>query len=231
MLKKRNIIFMITMIIFVIQLITSVINANNKDKYDDYKTLLNKIENTEKIIEKDIRKKEALESLHVEYKAHLLKEQELMNKNEELKRAIKEKEERIRKEKEEAKKKKQAEAEALKSKSSNSNLSIQKTGNKRLIGVFQATAYDDTPQSQGKWVGKTATGIKPQRGVVAVDPKVIPLGSRLYIESMDGLPSYGYAYAGDTGGAIKGNRIDLFHNTPAECRSFGRRNVRVYILD
>lgn len=97
--------------------------------------------------------------------------------------------------------------------------------------TMKATAYDDTPQSQGKWVGKTATGMRPQRGVVAVDPKVIPLGTKLYVESLDNTSDYGFAVAGDTGGAIKGNRIDLFHNTRSEALSFGRRNVKVYILD
>lgn len=97
--------------------------------------------------------------------------------------------------------------------------------------VMKATAYDNSPQSQGKWVGKTATGMKPQRGVVAVDPRVIPLGTKLYIESLDNSADYGFAVAGDTGGAIKGNRIDLFHNTRSEVSNFGRRNVKVYILD
>lgn len=97
--------------------------------------------------------------------------------------------------------------------------------------TMRASAYDNSPQSQGRWVGRTATGMKPQRGVVAVDPKVIPLGTKLYIESLDNTKDYGFAVAGDTGGAIKGNRIDLFHNTRQECYNFGRRNVKVYILD
>ena len=95
---------------------------------------------------------------------------------------------------------------------------------KRVI-VMQATAYDPTAGS------KTAMGTRARVGAVAVDPKVIPLGSKLYIESMDGFASYGYATAEDTGGAIKGNRIDLFYNSNAEANRFGRRNVKVYILD
>ncbi len=79
--------------------------------------------------------------------------------------------------------------------------------------------------------GRTASGVQSQRGVVAVDPRVIPLGSRLYIESADGRYTYGYAVAGDTGGAIKGNRIDLYMDTRSECMSFGVRNVKVYILE
>ena len=95
---------------------------------------------------------------------------------------------------------------------------------KRVI-VMQATAYDPTAGS------KTAIGTRARVGAVAVDPKVIPLGSKLYIESMDGFASYGYATAEDTGGAIKGNRIDLFYNSNAEANRFGRRNVKVYVLD
>ena len=91
---------------------------------------------------------------------------------------------------------------------------------------MEATAYTDDITSQGKWVGQTATGMKPQVGVVAVDPKVIPLGTKLYVEG------YGEAIAGDTGGAIKGNRIDLFMATRGQAMKYGRRkNVKVRILD
>ena len=79
--------------------------------------------------------------------------------------------------------------------------------------------------------GRTASGVQSQRGVVAVDPSVIPMGSRLYIESADGSFTYGYAVAGDTGGSIKGNRIDLYMDTKSECMSFGVRNVKVYVLE
>ncbi|WP_286977476.1 3D domain-containing protein, partial [Candidatus Aquicultor secundus] len=72
---------------------------------------------------------------------------------------------------------------------------------------------------------RCANGMKARKGVVAVDPRVIPLGTRLYIEG------YGEAIAADTGGAIKGNRIDLCYNTPGECFDFGRRSVKVSILD
>lgn len=97
----------------------------------------------------------------------------------------------------------------------------------------KATAYEGSSASNGKWAGQTATGRAPVYGVVAVDPKVIPLNSKLYIESADGGKSwiYGFAVAGDTGGAIKGNRIDLCYNTLNQCYQFGRRDAVVYILD
>jgi len=96
-----------------------------------------------------------------------------------------------------------------------------------------ATAYDAS--SCGKspshpQYGITATGARAGYGIVAVDPRVIPLGSRLYIETTDGSYIYGAAVAADTGGAIKGNRIDLCYNTRQEALNFGRRQVRVYVL-
>ena len=99
-----------------------------------------------------------------------------------------------------------------------------------------ATAYDLSYASCGKnpgdrGYGITASGMRAQRGVIAVDPRVIPLGTRLYIESTDSYPDYGYAIAGDKGGAIKGNRVDLFMDSHSEAMGFGRRQVKVYILD
>ncbi len=96
----------------------------------------------------------------------------------------------------------------------------------RKVMVMQATAYDPGPASCGKWAdGRTATGMRAGHGVVAVDPKVIKLGTRLYIEG------YGFAVAGDVGGAIKGNRIDLGCDTRRTALNFGRRKVVVHIID
>jgi len=72
--------------------------------------------------------------------------------------------------------------------------------------------------------GYTASGYRAGHGIVAVDPSVIPLGTRLYI------PGYGFAIAGDTGGAIHGNRIDLGFDTLGDALQFGRRAVKVYTL-
>lgn len=95
-----------------------------------------------------------------------------------------------------------------------------------------ATAYDSSPAENGGY-SKTAYGLTPQYGVIAVDPKVIPLGTKLYVESSDGGKSwtYGYCIAGDTGGAIKGNKIDLCFNTKSECVRFGRKSATVYVLN
>ncbi|HEU4965139.1 MAG TPA: 3D domain-containing protein [Bacilli bacterium] len=71
---------------------------------------------------------------------------------------------------------------------------------------------------------RTATGTITGHGTVAVDPSVIPLGTKLYIEG------YGYGVACDVGGAIKGNRIDLHFDTRQQALQFGRRTVKVYIL-
>lgn len=70
---------------------------------------------------------------------------------------------------------------------------------------------------------RTATGTHPKRGTMAVDRRVIPMGSYGYV------PGYGKVHAEDTGGAIKGNRIDLFFNTRGQARSWGRRTVDIYI--
>lgn len=70
--------------------------------------------------------------------------------------------------------------------------------------------------------GITAIGRPAGHGIVAVDPRVIPLGTHLYI------PGYGYAIAGDTGGAIRGHRIDLGFNSMRDAMRFGRREVTVY---
>jgi 3D (Asp-Asp-Asp) domain-containing protein len=92
--------------------------------------------------------------------------------------------------------------------------------------MLEATAYYSGPNNFGGAIGpRTAIGLLAQRGVVAVDPSVIPLGSRLFVDG------YGYAIAGDTGGAIQGMRIDLCFNTYDEAIHFGRQTVKVYIID
>ena len=69
--------------------------------------------------------------------------------------------------------------------------------------------------------GRTATGIPTAPGVVAVDPSVIPLGTRLTI------PGYGIGIAADTGGAVQGNTIDVWFPTLAQALAWGRRTVTI----
>ena len=91
---------------------------------------------------------------------------------------------------------------------------------------MEATAYYPGPESTGVYAdGITATGEVAGHGIVAVDPRVIPLGTRLFI------PGYGVALAADVGGAIKGHRIDLCFDTYREAVHFGRRMLKVYVLE
>ncbi|TGE34058.1 3D domain-containing protein [Desulfosporosinus sp. Sb-LF] len=80
-----------------------------------------------------------------------------------------------------------------------------------------STAYTHTGS-------KTASGVAPREGLIAVDPKVIAMGSKVYVEG------YGYAIAADTGGDIRGNRIDLFFSSLRQCIDWGRKPVRIYVL-
>ena len=93
--------------------------------------------------------------------------------------------------------------------------------------VYTATAYS----GEGCGSNVTASGMPAVKGVVAVDRRYIPFGTKMYIESLDGTPDYGYAVAGDTGGAIKGNIIDLCMNSHREALNYGRRRVRIYFLN
>lgn len=100
---------------------------------------------------------------------------------------------------------------------------VYKYSYKRLM---EATAYTYVP---GKTTWTTATGAKLDKGIVAVDPKEIPMHTKMYIASSTF--EYGYGVAEDTGGAIKGNIIDLAFLTVDECINFGRRNIWVYFLE
>ncbi|MGN1419105.1 MAG: ubiquitin-like domain-containing protein [Acutalibacteraceae bacterium] len=95
---------------------------------------------------------------------------------------------------------------------------------KKVI-VGQATAYSND--------AVTATGQRTMPGRVAVNPKQIPYGTKMYIVSSDGKYVYGYCEASDTGGFIYNSKtvVDLYFNTESECVRFGRRNVEIYILE
>lgn len=98
----------------------------------------------------------------------------------------------------------------------------------RVLDVT-ATAYTSGPEDNGIWDDKTHLGTKVRPGVIAVDPKVIPLGSKVYIELADGAGLY--AVAEDTGGAIKGNRIDIAMASRGEAKAFGIQDAKVHILE
>jgi len=88
-----------------------------------------------------------------------------------------------------------------------------------------ATAYAPGALDNGKWGNLTYMGGKVRKGVAAVDPDVIPMGTRLWIEG------YGEAVAEDQGSAIQGNRIDLAFNNRSEALNYGIQRVKAYVLE
>jgi len=99
----------------------------------------------------------------------------------------------------------------------------------------EATAYCACYKCCGKYpsnkyYGITKTGTRAKVGTIAVDPKVIPMGTKMYIEGLNGAKNYGVGKAEDIGGAIKGKIIDLYFDTHAETIQWGRQQVNVYIL-
>jgi 3D (Asp-Asp-Asp) domain-containing protein len=98
----------------------------------------------------------------------------------------------------------------------------------RVLDIV-ATAYAPGYEDNGPWGNLTHIGTQVRPGIIAVDPKLIPLGSKVYIEFADG---HGvYAVAEDTGGAIKGKRIDIAFADRAEAKRFGIQNVKVYVIN
>ena len=91
----------------------------------------------------------------------------------------------------------------------------------------RATAYTHTDEGCDRI---TYTGTTVHKGTVAVDPRFIPYGTRMFIVSDDGCYVYGLSVAEDCGGAIKRDRIDLYFPTYEECIQFGRRNCTIYFL-
>ena len=100
---------------------------------------------------------------------------------------------------------------------------------RRVLNV-EATGYEAGPRSTGKrpgdpWYGVTSIGWQAKPGIIAVDPKMIGYGTRLYV------PGYGFGVAGDSGKDIVGMKIDLFYNTEQDAARWGRQNLSVYILE
>ncbi|WP_309258952.1 cell wall-binding protein EntB [Bacillus cereus] len=139
----------------------------------------------------------------------------------------------IAKAKEEAKaqeiakaKEEEKEREAIKEKEQSKN---NTQSAKRELTVV-ATAYTADPSENGTYGGRVLTAMghdltaNPNMRIIAVDPKVIPLGSKVWVEG------YGEAIAGDTGSAIKGNRIDVLMGSKSKAMNWGRQTVKVKIL-
>lgn len=110
---------------------------------------------------------------------------------------------------------------------------------KDIIQV-KATAYCLCKKCCGKnpedpMYGYTASGMKITPGtdakVIAVDTSVVPLGTKVYVEGLNGAQNYGYAVAADTGSAIKNNKIDLYMDTHEQALAWGVRQVNLYILE
>lgn len=97
--------------------------------------------------------------------------------------------------------------------------------NYKKILNMTATAYGPGPLDNGKWNNLTYVGGTVKHGVAAVDPKVIPMGTKLWVEG------YGEAVAEDQGSAIKGNRIDLAFDDRKDALDYGIQNVKIYVLN
>jgi len=102
-----------------------------------------------------------------------------------------------------------------------SGATLKFSATKAMTATAYTAGYDGTDYC-------TATGTMVHVGVVAVDKRVIPLGTRLYIVTNDGKVTYGYAVAEDTG--VSGNKVDLYYDTYDQCINFGRRSATVYVL-
>jgi uncharacterized protein YabE (DUF348 family) len=105
----------------------------------------------------------------------------------------------------------------------------------REVLDMRATAYTSSFKDTGKHpdhpeFGITYTGLKAEVGIIAVDPDVIPLHTKVYVEMPGDMPDYGFALAADIGGAIKGDLIDLYMDTQQEVDKWGCKKCKVYIL-
>ncbi|MEA4926892.1 MAG: 3D domain-containing protein [Syntrophomonadaceae bacterium] len=109
--------------------------------------------------------------------------------------------------------------------SSASDSTVSRGSDSGKVLTMVATAYDGCYECNKPYYGQPSyIGLPLQKGIVAVDPRVIPMGTRLYVEG------YGEAIAADQGNAIKGNRIDLFFDTHQQALDYGMKTVKVTIL-
>ncbi|KMP76249.1 enterotoxin [Bacillus cereus] len=172
-------------------------------------------------VQEVVKPKEEVKVQEVVKPKEEVKVQEVVKPKEEAKAKEEAKVQEIAKAKEEAKAR-----EVAKAKEESKN-NIQSA--KRELTVV-ATAYTADPSENGTYGGRVLTAMghdltaNPNMRIIAVDPKVIPLGSKVWVEG------YGEAIAGDTGSAIKGNRIDVLMGSKSKAMNWGRQTVKVKIL-
>lgn len=118
----------------------------------------------------------------------------------------------------------EAELDALKSAQTQSQSNNMAGGQYISLGEFTLTSYCKCEKCCGKWAdGITASGLPAEPGIIAVDPQIIPLGSHVIIDGQEYL-------AADTGGAIKGNRIDIFAVSHDIALEYGVQSHEVYLV-
>ncbi|WP_265114216.1 3D domain-containing protein, partial [Bacillus mycoides] len=181
---------------------------------------------------KEEAKAQEIEKVKEEAKAQEIakaKEEAKAQEIEKAKEEAKAKSQEIAKAKEEAQAR---EIEKAKAKEATKTQEVSKNNTqsaKRELTVV-ATAYTADPSENGTYGGRVLTAMghdlttNPNMRIIAVDPKVIPLGSKVWVEG------YGEAIAGDTGSAIKGNRIDVLMGSKSKAMNWGRQTVKVKIL-
>ncbi|MGF2782988.1 SH3 domain-containing protein [Bacillus cereus] len=184
-------------------------------------------------VQKSVKEKKEVKTQKVAKAKETTKAQEIVKPKEELKvkEEVKvkkeEKAKEIAKSKEEEKAREIAKAKEEERAKEASKNNIQSA--KRELTVV-ATAYTADPSENGTYGGRVLTAMghdltaNPNMRIIAVDPKIIPLGSKVWVEG------YGEAIAGDTGSAIKGNRIDVLMGSKSKAMNWGRQTVKVKIL-
>jgi 3D (Asp-Asp-Asp) domain-containing protein len=213
----NGILFLLLSGLITMSIVVANINQELKSVESKKKTVENRLESTKSLLQETENMLETTTDKMVELQNN---NKELLQKKETLKQEKEALREQLRNKTEEARKLKEAKATPA---SSMPSRGVPSTG-KTL--KMEATAY--TAYCNG-CSGTTRTGINlranPNAKVIAVDPNVIPLGSKVYVEG------YGYAIAADTGSAIKGGIIDVFIPNKSDAYKWGRKNVTVKVLE
>lgn len=170
--------------------------------------------NTREIAQETHKEQIAMGTLHITKERELVLEQQELQRLQNLENARIEQELTSQREEEARKQAKQ--------------VTTQEVLGRQLIGEFELSFYCHGSCCNGSWVGQpTASGAKMTTGTtIAVDPKVIPLGTKVYIEGI------GERVAQDTGSAIKGNKVDVLMDTHSECLELGRQyDKKIWIIE